>query len=326
VTQREVLPFAWLADHPALAQPIRHVVARPSWRTGDAAVVLLGFSTEGDRPRVVAKAAAGPRSAQRCRREAVNLEAFRTDALAAGAEVPALIATISLGELPVIVETALLGLPASVYLSSHPGRVVQVIERVSAWLLQWHEGTRQTHPLTSEDLERWIGEPARQLVPAVEEAFLHHLIDLCRTLARTGVPMVTAHHDLTTRNVLVLDPQGLGIVDWEEAEACTLPLTDFFYAATDAVLAAAGGSRLEAFQACFSPEGRYARPVQALLRQHTNALGIEPPVVALTFYACWLRHAQNEQISVQEGQPRPFLDIVRWIAAHPEAPLPGLSS
>jgi hypothetical protein len=325
VTRRDVPPFAWLAEHSAPAQPVRHVVTRPSWRTGDAAIVLLGFSAVGDRPRVVAKAAVGPRSAQGCCREAVNLEAFRTDALAAGAEVPALLARITLGGLPVIVETALPGVPASVYLSSHPDRAVPVIKRLSDWLLQWHGRTRQTHPLNSEDLERWIVEPARQLTPEVGGDFVGRLEDLCRTLGGTEVPMVTAHHDLTTRNVLLQGPQGLGIVDWEEAEASTLPLTDFYYATTDAVLAAAGGSRLDAFRACFTPGGRYARPVLALLRRHTEALGAEPPIIVLTFYACWLRHAWNERVAAQEGHPHPFLDIVRWIAAHPEVPLPGRS-
>jgi hypothetical protein len=325
VTRRDAPPFAWLANHSALAQPLRHVVIRPSWRTGDAAVVLLGFSAVGDFPKVVAKAAVGPGSARACHREATNMEALRTDALAAGAEVPALLARITLGGLPVNVVTALPGVPASVYLSSHPDRALPLIERLAEWLLRWHQRTGQAHPVTHEGLERWIIEPARQLAPEIGGDFVGRLEDLCRTLGGTEVPMVTAHHDLTTRNVLVQGPQGLGIVDWEEAEASTLPLTDFYYATTDAVLAAAGGSRLEAFRACFTPGGRYARPVLALLRQHSEALGAEPPVIALTFYACWLRHARNERVAAQEGQPHPFLDIVRWIAAHPEVPLPGRS-
>lgn len=124
------------------------------------------------------------------------------------------------------------------------------------------------------------------------------------------MPFVAAHHDLTTANVLVGD--GLGIVDWDAAEAAALPLTDFFYAAADARAAATGfRDRVGAFGATFGPDGKPAPDVAPLLSRLVAALELDPAVVELCFHACWLRHAANE---VAQSGPGPFMEIAGRVA------------
>ena len=136
----------------------------------------------------------------------------------------------------------------------------------------------------------------------------------CEALAGGEPPLVARHNDLTMWNVLV-DRQGaIGVLDWAEADSAGLPLTDFFYAVTDAAAACEGYThRLEAVRACFEPGGIRFDRVTLLQEKLRESLQLSPEAVELAFHACWLRHARNEQRSTHASGGE-FLAIARWLA------------
>ena len=306
-------PFEWLArEAPDEARPL-HVVARMSWRGSESPLVLHGFEGQGGAQVLVAKAANDAASSAAAEREAENLRMLHAGAIAAGAHLPTLLASDRIGRSRVIIETPVTGEPAALLLASRPQQAPEVMDRIACWLLRWHEATRTDHPLSADHLARWFEEPLRCLSP--------DLPDVRAISARRqgdSVPLVAAHLDLTMSNVFLDDTEALGIVDWEEAEPRALPLVDYFYAVTDVALAAHGGTRLDAFRACFSRDGRHAERVRGHVDAFAEALGLDPDLVWLCFDACWLHHARNEAERATPGQDRPFLEILRWRVAHGE--------
>jgi hypothetical protein len=117
-------------------------------------------------------------------------------------------------------------------------------------------------------------------------------------------------------NVL-LGPGGeLAIVDWESAETATLPLRDFFYMAADAVAAANGyRDRTEAARDCFVRGRGHAALVSGRRDRIARSLGVSDELAEVCFHACWAGHAANEKRAAEAGADRPFLEIVRWLAA-----------
>jgi aminoglycoside phosphotransferase (APT) family kinase protein len=123
------------------------------------------------------------------------------------------------------------------------------------------------------------------------------------------------HNDLTMFNVL-LDGTRLGVVDWEAAADRGLPLTDFAYAAVDAV-AAIGRyeDRLRAFRDSFMSASPYSRAIATAQLRLVSELEIAPEVAELCLHACWLRHAANAQQRSAARREDSFLDIVAELAA-----------
>jgi thiamine kinase-like enzyme len=130
-----------------------------------------------------------------------------------------------------------------------------------------------------------------------------------RCLELTGVrcAFVAAHNDLTMFNVL-LEGDGLGVVDWECARAYDLPLGDLAYAAVDAAAAAARyGDRVAAYERAFGT-GPVAAQVDELVRRICRAVDVDDELAELCLHSTWLRHAANEQ---RDGSSATFLSILR---------------
>jgi hypothetical protein len=232
--------------------------------------------------------------------EAATLRELGGSARAAGASVPEPIRTGAVAGLPLLVECAVPGRPASSQMT--PRRFPEYLDELAGWLERWNVATARPRPLTRAELDRAVGAPLRALELDGSERWL-------RAEGRI-VPFVAAHHDLTTANVLVGD--GLGIVDWDSAEGAALPLTDFFYAAADARAGADGfRDRVEAFTRTFSADGTPAADIEPRQARLVAALGLEPDIVQLCFHACWLRHAVNE---LAQSGPGPFVEIARRVA------------
>lgn len=238
--------------------------------------------------------------------EAEALRELGPAARAAGAKVPEPIHNGTLAGLPLLVESALPGGPASARLT--PSRFPAFLNELAGWLQRWNVATAAPRPLGRAELDRAILAPLHGL--QLGHAHARRLEELCARAEGTPVPLVAAHHDLTTANVLVGD--GLGIVDWGAAEAAALPLTDFFYAAADARAAANGfRDRVGAFGETFAPDGTPTTDVAPLHSRLVATLALEPAVVEVCFHACWLRHAANE---LAQSGPGPFVEISRRVA------------
>jgi hypothetical protein len=263
-----------------------------SWSDGSSLLVHAG--------NFVAKVGGGTA-------EAETLRELGAAARAAGARVPEPIRAGAVAGLPLLVESVVSGKPASSHLT--PSRIAAYLDELVGWLERWNVATARPRPLGQAELDRAVFAPLRAL--ELDGEHRRRLEERCRRAEGRSVPFVAAHHDLTTANVLV--GNGLGIVDWDAAEAAALPLTDFFYAAADARAAADGfRDRVGAFARTFAADGTPAGDVEPLQARLVATLGLEPDVVRFCFHACWLRHAANE---LAQSGPGPFVEISRRVAA-----------
>jgi hypothetical protein len=289
--RRRAAPLAaWLDELDGDIRPTAHVALATSWRGPRGPVVLFCFAEGEDRPWGVAKVGAD------AAREAQRLEELGADARAAGAAVPRLLARGAAGAHPVLMGSAVGGGTAARLLEADPDRLPDVARPVADWLERWATATARPATVSADWLERTVLDDA---LPASYRAWLS---GRCAELAGSSLPLVAAHHDLTMWNLRLGDDGALGVLDWAEAEADALPLTDVLYAVADARAACDGyRDRVAAARAAA------ADPLSERLRA---ALGLSPAAAELCLHACWLRHARNER----RGGQGPFAEIVRWLA------------
>ena len=167
-------------------------------------------------------------------------------------------------------------------------------ELLADWLIRWGRLSRRERPIRRAELERVVLSPAARLLPDQSD-YRRHLSRLCDQAAGLRCPFVANHGDLTTSNILIDETVGLGVVDWEEASAEALPLTDYFYATADAVAAVGGYTdRPRSFVMCFGIDGEHTESVRRLTHRVADALDVDDRLREICFHACWLHHADNE--------------------------------
>jgi hypothetical protein len=305
--------FLWASASTQVEGPPRVEVLVTSGRAENDRVVLVLAGSRRGSDSVVAKIRAA--GASGLEREAAALGGIGATARAAGAAVPVAIGLRVLGRRRILLETALPGKSAAALLASRPGALTRVLCQLCDWLDDWHRATLATPTDGLQELEQRIIGPAESLAPLLEDGgrYVSWLRERCAAVGSGAVPLVATHNDLTMFNVLVTR-DGIGVVDWEEANGRGLALTDFFYAAADAAAAATRYlDRLEAFDACFSPSGRHFETIAQMQSRLATAARMTPQLTELAFHACWLGHAVNEQRS-DRPQARPFISIVQRLA------------
>lgn len=295
------------------------------WRNPAHGSVVLCFDDAAAHPgpSIVAKVAWHDASVDRLRTEEVALREVAPRARCARVSVPSLLSFSSLNDRTVLVETGLEGERASNVIRSSPHRWSELLDVVTEWLECWsvssaaaatvddHLAASVLRPLESVDLP-----------PAERGLYAARLRSLVDSVRRQPCPTVAAHNDLTMWNILQSRSGALGVADWEAAQPAGNPLTDFFYAAADAVAAMDGYvDRAAAVRECFAQSGSRRQAVKKLERRLQRALNLSAPVAELCFHACWLHHAGNEAhtASVGDPDPRPFREIVRWLARNDDA-------
>jgi hypothetical protein len=282
---------------------------------GAGSFVVHGFGRGDARASLVAKIV--PVAEATLDRESSTLvSGAAVSARAAGANVPGLLGSGTLGNARVLVLERLDGHLAATLLARSPERFEDVLGRITRWLVEWGRITARTTRLESASLDDWILRPARLLAAAIDPggAYVARLEHLCAEASGQEVVITAAHNDLSMWNVVVANDGRIGVVDWEAASTRSLPLVDFYYAAVDATAATRGyADRLRAFTGVFGdasvPSGRTAELESIVL----NGLSIDRTCARLAFHACWLHHAVNElqRSGVQSG---PFVRIVQSIA------------
>jgi hypothetical protein len=309
------LSFDWLGrDAGPECGPREMIVSTSSQRDRASFVVHCFFA--GARPTVVAKVTGGERAPAGAQGEFAALVRFGEAARRTGAQTPQALALHQLGHRWVLYQSALAGRSGAALLTAYPGRLLPVMRQVAEWLARWNGATRMVQRLTQEQLEQDLLGPARELAPLLPQgqSYLTWLTARCAAID-APIPLVTAHNDLTMWNLLFDSEGHLGVVDWAEARTGCLPLVDFFYAMTDAVLIARRcASRLEAFQACFVPTKPYDDAVRPLLAALIAAVDMPRDFVDVCLHACFLGHTANELHRNEPGEPKPFLEIARWLA------------
>lgn len=313
------LPMDWAFRAAGRRDSPAGAVVQVGWRCTPDRSVALCFDETTTTPSVVAKVAWDEASAHRLRLEEKALREVAPSAECAGTRVPAVSFSGMLGAHAVLVEAGLDGQRASSLLRSSPGRCGELLERLAGWLECWSLATATASTVDDRVILSILELLSAVDLPAAELSdHLNRLQALADSVRGQPCPAIAAHNDLTMWNVLRTTSGTLGIVDWEEAHRTGIPLADFYYAAADAVSATDGyRDRAAAVRSCFTSDGRQRRLVRPLEHRLQSALGISAGVAQLCFHGCWLRHAVNELRASAPGDPRPFRDIVSWLARHP---------
>jgi hypothetical protein len=287
-----------------------------------AGIVAVGWPASGTTPSCIAKLAVD--DADGLTREAASLRALGPAVTAAGARSPRVVAERSVGRSAALILEVLPGTPANQLLRGHPERVGPVLHALAAWLTRWHRATAAPATLNRRRLETVLLEPASELSASMHggSAYERRLAALARKAQGELMPVVATHADLTMMNVL-WSHTGLGIVDWETANAEGLPLTDLLYAAVDAVYVAGAPDRASAFADCFAPSGRHRHLAKLLCGRLCAAVGLSQLAAGVALHACFLHHALNE-LRREPDRSRSFLATLERLAQLDD-PVAGLA-
>jgi hypothetical protein len=288
-------------------------IVTSSWRHARESIVLHRFAGADANPSAVVKfgRAVEPGSQPS---EAATLERLGPGARKAGAKVPQPQLLDKIGGRRALLQEFIGGRSAAALLTDQPYRMDDLMERVADWLKCWNLETRVIR-IPKRDLMDEVLAAADFLAPRVKAGieYRNWLTRECASL-QVPVPLVATHNDLTVWNILVDEQGRLGIVDWEAAREEFFPLVDFYYVMLDAVVTTRHMKRVEAFRACYAPGGTYIHVVDGILDGMKKSLQISPPWAEMSMHACFLYHAANEARAAGSGGPRPFMEIVEWLA------------
>jgi Phosphotransferase enzyme family len=307
-------PFSWLSSR-LPGTPTEELVAT-SWRHTEASALVFGFSGKDSVPQVVAKQAP-PSQRLMAFHEADMLKQVAPFARQAGVGVPRLIEFVDEWGQTYVLETGVSGRPLSQLLATRPGDLSGVVHKLSTWLEAWHQNSVQRSPLTSAECEEMILGPARALAEGLHfgPEYLAWLESVCSRLVGSEVPWVNTHNDLTMANVLRDQDGRFHVVDWEAARPRGLPLADFWYSVCDAATAFGPQDRATMFNHCFLKGGTFSALVAPHDQRLREIVGGPPEWLELSFHACWLQHAVNEQTQMLADEDSPFLAIVNALAS-----------
>ena len=190
---------------------------------------------------------------------------------------------------PYLVESIVPGEKAAQVLVREPARLPAVLADVADWLGHWNARTAHVHLFGEAEIEQMALGPARALGEALGAGsdYEARLRQLGSRLLSEPSRTVATHGDLTMVNVLLDEGEGLGIIDWETASPAGLPLTDWFYAAVDAVAAVDGyRDRLQAWEDCFGEAGTRRELIASLQAKLADVVGLTPEIITFSFHAC----------------------------------------
>jgi hypothetical protein len=287
-------------------------------RKGGRTSIVIELLDERSRLRGVAKVAfLDGVTGEGVVREAEALSRLAPAVRAAGADLPAANLVRLPGGYPAILLSPLQGHRADTLLARGKMALGGFASRLTDWLERWNQATRTMRTIDRGWLEREVLAPAEAIAHRLAggAGYLEWLRSKCAGVEGNAFPLVAAHCDLTTSNVLDGPGGRLGVVDWESAQEAGLPLRDLVYGLVDAVWASGRrGSRTQAFEDCFDPGGKHhdlARASEARIRR---AIGLDDKFAALCFQGCWLQHAADEAAVRTGTDPEPFLEIVERLA------------
>ena len=301
--------FSWLYGAAGIGDAAPLATIAVSWRGLGAGATVTGWSPGAWDGVVVAKVALDSKDA--LAEEHASLVELGAAAREAGAAVPRPHELRRVGPWRALIESHVPGRRAEDLLRRDAGRTLPLLTEITRWLARWNRATVSVEPLGEARVTALLLGPLATLDGLLaDESYRHWVTALAARIQGRPAPLVAAHNDLTMANVVWSDRHGLGVLDWATAAPDRLPLMDFFYAVVDAVHAAQGGSRLQAFEASFDRTGRYHAPVRRLRGELAQAVTVDPDLTAAAFHACFLHHAVNEQ-RADSAPAGPFLELVR---------------
>lgn len=309
----------WVCQADEVMQPPHMVIIRTNMKATGSSAVLHCFDADQRQPSTVAKVSLSAQKDATRIAEAAALHRLGPHARAAGAHVPQLLRLSMVSNHPALLQTIVPGRAVSALIRARPQRLVSLMEQIARFVGTWNRRTTLHQRIEPERLTDELLSPAARLAPRLKEGHLYYawLVAQCAQVQHHSLPLVATHNDLTVGNLLLDSHQRLGVVDWESGRLSDFPLMDFWYALTDAILAAHPTfDRPSAFRAWFMPSGAYALQVRRWQTRYFAQWMAHTTYAELCFHACWLRHASNEDRMIQPHAPRPFLGIVNLVAEH----------
>lgn len=275
----------------------------PRFRASSHVVVLVLAEATG-RPALAIKIARLPGDGTSLDREAVSLREIQASRPGGFASIPRVIGYGRRRRHPVLVESALHGVPMSpAFVRDHQQRCC---ERTLAWLIELQTSTRPHQD--GGWYERWIDGPLDRLSAALGPTGEDQRL-IAATRAQTAVlrtlpvPLVCEHGDLSHPNLLSTPDDGIAVLDWETAERAGLPGCDLFFFLTYVAFARRRWwwreSHTSAFDRAFFGPAAWARPY---VERYGAALELPPAALVPLFVATWPRYLASLVDRLGEGR------------------------
>jgi O-antigen/teichoic acid export membrane protein len=287
-------------------------------RTGgpnvDNKVNCMVFAGSDPHPHWVIKLPRVAASVQALRRERDILESLRFDSGARETLVsPRVELWCDTNGVLIFGQTALTGLLLSTAL--RPASFHELAIRIADGLARW-AGRPPALPR-----ELWWGRLVEPLFAQVEDGFgavlePGTLLQTREILsALSDLPLVFAHNDCAPWNVVMLE-EGLGMLDWEEADPQGLPLADLVYCVSNMAFVLDGTVSTEhmavSYQALLDPATRTGQVFHESVARYAAQIGLDPANIRPLRVLTWLFHLHSEyQGFVVEAGERPPLEMLQ---------------
>ena len=270
--------------------PLSALALTPGFRASSNVILLL-FPQGHATPALVAKVSRLPGENSELRSEADNLRRVQQTRSGGFDSIPRLITSSSENDHAFLVETMLTGS------LMNPAAVRQAqgtcTEAVLNWLIDLGTSTSIPGSLDEAWFARLVAEPTDHLRSAFpqEEHRLALGWDVVAALGTCDLPLVFEHGDLSDPNLLTQSNGKIGVVDWELAQANSLPLVDLFffltYVAFSRRRATNAAQYLAAFHEAFFGPGAWAVPY---VQRYAHSLEIPQQALTPLFILCWIRY------------------------------------
>lgn len=306
-------------DGHGIGDTVSSVVVTPRFRAS-AHVVVLVLRSDGTGPALVVKMPRLTSGHASVRREAAFLRALHAANARARRVAPQLVACEEYGGRPMLVETALNGHPLdrTAVRRDPPG----ACDAALAWLAAIGGPNAEAPEFDRRWYEHQIEHPLVAFADRFpftrdEAAAVERTLELASPLARTELPVVFEHGDLSHPNIVMQDGGEIGVIDWETAEPHGLPLSDLFFFLAFVAAARTGASsadeHVRAFDDAFFGRRAWARPyVCAGARRLDIATESFTPLLLVSL----LRRAATYAARVQGGVDAPLShDQAQWLRA-----------
>ncbi|NLE51459.1 MAG: aminoglycoside phosphotransferase family protein [Chloroflexi bacterium] len=281
-------------------------------------VVFLILPARKPYPVLVAKVPRLGERSQSLTREAAAIEAIQKMRPGGFDTIPQLIAFEDYRGYPLLIETALNGPLLD------PPRVRRDRDAACELALDWLTDlprTPQEQP-QFEWYEARIAQPLNAFAGSFplnvkEEQLLIHTQELITPLKQTALSPVVEHGDVSHPNLITLNMQNLGVVDWELAEIDGIPACDMFFFLTYAAFAQDDARTRRDFitpfnDAFFGPDA-WAVP---FVKQYAQRMQIAIEHLTPLFVLCWARYMSrlllrlyNDDLTPASVEP----DTAAWL-------------
>jgi aminoglycoside phosphotransferase (APT) family kinase protein len=299
-------------DRFGVGEGVSCVILTPRYRMSRHVVGLL-IPSGAVEPALVVKMPRLHGDGSGIAREAAALTAVREACPQAGGTVPRVVALAD-GDRPLLVETALPGpLVTPAMLRDAPSRC---IDAVVDWLIALSAARRSDG---ERSYQRLLEEPLAFLADsfpprAPERELVAKTLEVVEPLRGEELPRVFEHGDVSHPNLIWLEGDRVGVVDWELAEEEGFPLHDLVFFLAFAAFALRRprtiAEHVAVFHEAFFASGGWSR---TRLAAYAQKLELGRPILAPLFVACWARYAARLARGIAGGRRSLNEPDVDWV-------------